>query len=128
MPTAIGAEGRELATESQSCMASKPFDELSQRAHVLCSALQDLAASIPEHTRSGIAAIAVAGTTTTSLLVDRNTGDILADPILYNEPQSPELVALAQVRFHLDSSKMSNWHLCQQHLRLLMPASASGVH
>ena len=67
------------------------------KAGVGCSALEHLLAGVPPHLRSGIGAISVAGTTTTSLLVDRISGRVLADPILYNEPQNAEIVALAQV-------------------------------
>jgi len=54
---------------------------------------------LPLEWRQCTAAIAVAGTTTTSLLVDRRDGSILADPILYNEPQGQNVVSAAEVSY-----------------------------
>ena len=62
-----------------------------------CRALQDLLQQTPACWRACIAAIAIAGTTTTSLLIDRHVGTVLADPILYNQPQSPSIAVVAQV-------------------------------
>lgn len=63
-----------------------------------CRALQDLLQQTPAHWRACIAAIAIAGTTTTSLLVDRHNGNMLADPVLYNQPQSLSITTAAQVQ------------------------------
>ena len=68
-----------------------------------CRALDNLLQQTPHNYRSSIAAIAIAGTTTTSLLVDRCTGNVLADPILYNQPQNESIVAAAQVCTSLPS-------------------------
>ena len=62
-----------------------------------CRALQDLLQQTPACWRACIAAIAFAGTTTTSVLIDRHNGAVLADPILYNQPQSPSIATVAQV-------------------------------
>ena len=62
-----------------------------------CRALHELLEQIPPKWRQCMAGIAVAGTTTTSVLVDRHDGHVLADPILYNEPQSRDVVSSAQV-------------------------------
>ncbi len=62
-----------------------------------CRALHDLLQQIPLEWRACTAAIAVAGTTTTSILIDRHDGRVLADPILYNQPQSQQVVSAAEV-------------------------------
>ncbi|DBA69471.1 hypothetical protein WJX79_006379 [Trebouxia sp. C0005] len=59
-------------------------------------ALHELLEQLPLEWRQRTAAIAVAGTTTTSLLVDRRDGSVLADPILYNEPQGQHVVSSAE--------------------------------
>ncbi|DBB12359.1 TPA: hypothetical protein ACH3X3_006443 [Trebouxia sp. C0006] len=59
-------------------------------------ALHELLEQLPLEWRQCTAAIAAAGTTTTSLLVDRRNGSILADPILYNEPQGQNVVSAAE--------------------------------
>ena len=59
------------------------------------SALDELVADIPQ--RDSISAIAVAGTTTTSVLVDRISGNNLAEPILYNQTQDADIVEAAAV-------------------------------
>ncbi|KAL0018550.1 hypothetical protein WJX77_000356 [Trebouxia sp. C0004] len=59
-------------------------------------ALHELFEQLPHEWRQCTAAIAVAGTTTTALLVDRRDGTLLADPILYNEPQGQNVVSAAE--------------------------------
>ena len=62
-----------------------------------CRALHELLHQIPVQCRERTAAIAVAATTTTSVLVDKHNGRILAKPLMYNEPQSQQIVAIAEV-------------------------------
>lgn len=52
---------------------------------------------IPPQARACISAVAVAGTTTTSVLVDRGSGKVLAEPILYNQPQNTVVTEAAAV-------------------------------
>ena len=91
------------ASQMQCCSVSvsekqlrHPAD-LCSRLWLCCRALDTLLQQTPVQARACIHAIAIAGTTTTSLLVDRHTGNLLADPILYNQPQDAAVVKAAQV-------------------------------
>ena len=67
------------------------------QATCACRALDTLLQQIPREVRSHLAAIAIAATTTTSLLVNRQDGQVLTDPILYNQPQDQDIVSAAEV-------------------------------
>lgn len=64
----------------------------------LRSALFQLLGSLPKAVKARLAAIAIDGTSATALLVDGETGRVLAAPKMYDEAQSPEVVQRAKVR------------------------------
>ncbi|KAL3145457.1 hypothetical protein ABBQ32_003285 [Trebouxia sp. C0010 RCD-2024] len=87
--------------------------------HTWERALHELLQQTPAHRRACIAAIAVAATTTTSLLINRDNGEVLADTILYSEPQDECVTDAAQAIVPEDHSagasvsslcKLLFWH------------------
>ncbi|KAK9805292.1 hypothetical protein WJX72_011497 [[Myrmecia] bisecta] len=58
--------------------------------------LGELLGKLPPKVRQAIASIAIDGTSATSLLLDRQTGQVLAPAKLYNESQGGAIVKLAQ--------------------------------
>lgn len=62
-----------------------------------CSTLFQLLQSLPPDVRAQVAAVAIDGTSATTLLLDAGTGEMLADAKLYNEAQSGEVVQRAKV-------------------------------
>ena len=52
--------------------------------------------ALPPATRARVAALAIDGTSATTLLVDARSGAVLAPPKLYNEAQGGEAVARAR--------------------------------
>ena len=59
-------------------------------------ALFGLIAALPSELISKVEALAIDGTSSTALLCDRTTGEVLANPKLYNEAQGKEAVELAR--------------------------------
>ncbi|GMH43604.1 hypothetical protein BSKO_11526 [Bryopsis sp. KO-2023] len=59
-------------------------------------ALEELIQTIPDEMVANVKGVAFDGTSATTLLLDRSTGKILADPKLYNESQSTEAVEKAK--------------------------------
>ena len=62
-----------------------------------CSALFQLLRSLPAAVRARLAAIAIDGTSATTLLVDAGSGEVLAPPKMYDEMQGAEAVQRAKV-------------------------------
>lgn len=70
------------------CLVSNPL-----RTH---SALWRLMDALPAEQRACTASIAIDGTSATTLLIDGDTGEVLAAPRMYNEAQPAEAVARAK--------------------------------
>lgn len=60
-------------------------------------ALEDLIRSIPSDVLQNVRGVAFDGTSATTMLIDRASGKVLADPKLYNEVQSNESVNRVKV-------------------------------
>lgn len=67
----------------------------SQRGLDWSNALFTLLDSLPNDVKSRAASLAIDGTSATTLLLDAATGDLLADPKLYDEGQNARIVQLA---------------------------------
>lgn len=59
-------------------------------------ALFGLLDSLPAGVRGRVAGVAMDGTSSTTLLIDADTGEVLAPPRMYDEPQDAEAVARAK--------------------------------
>lgn len=64
----------------------------------MCRVLFELLSQLPRDVAGRVQAVAIDGTSSTALLVDANTGKVLAAPKLYNETQGGAAVAAAEVR------------------------------
>jgi len=66
-------------------------------SHTCCRVLFELIAALPATVTSQVQAIAFDGTSSTALLVDATTGQVLAPPKLYDEGQGSDAVQAAKV-------------------------------
>ena len=62
-----------------------------------CSALTSLLQQVPADVKNAAQRLAFDGTSATVLLVDRGSGEVIADAKLYNEAQPEACVAAAKV-------------------------------
>lgn len=72
----------------------------------MCSALFHVLESLPIQLKGRVVSLAIDGTSATTLLVDGASGEPLADPKLYNEAQSAEVVQRAKVSCWLGLGRM----------------------
>lgn len=77
--------------------AKRPYSQSGDAdlAAVWQRVLFELVGSVPQDVRQHVAAVAIDGTSATTMLVDRNTGASLAPPKLYSEAQGADVVRQA---------------------------------
>jgi sugar (pentulose or hexulose) kinase len=90
---ACAADGNTAADCKQLYQPTASADWAAAWQQVLFS----LIAALPIAVTSQVQAVAVDGTSSTSMLVDSTTGRVLAAPKLYDEAQGPEAVQAAKV-------------------------------
>eukprot|EP00854_Cymbomonas_tetramitiformis_P010575 gene10575-12511_t len=91
--TAINDDGAIVAEARQVYGDCAPED----RPEAWKRALEGLFVELPEEVRSTIKSIAIDGTSSTAMLVEKGTGRILAAPLMYNDPCPASVNAVKSV-------------------------------
>ena len=111
----IDAQGKTLSTAKASYASSAP-DQLGSAWKI---ALFELLDSIPEHVKSRLVTLAIDGTSSTTLLIDGESGALLQPPKMYSEAQHPSVVAAVKAISPVDHTvtaststlcKVMTWH------------------
>ncbi|CAN6209940.1 unnamed protein product [Urochloa humidicola] len=88
---------RQGAIHSEGRRPYAPVGDAADRASSWKAALFQLIGDIPRTLRPAISSISIDGTSATTLIVDSETGELLAGPFLYNESFPDALPAVASI-------------------------------